>query len=307
MNRTLKNTEYRNFPDEEIEKIRKDHLNKIKEFKDSLDEWAKFYNKNYDELADDYNSAKQTKSENAINNFSLKMKTFLKEEVSVIDNYITTVMKSISNKLKGKKKSKGPKIDYIISQNIDNRIDAVCENNKNSSEIKIKENDSNPRSSHNLEPSRNNIQPQSEIQQSQPSNIEPRSILVQNDLKGKISIKKENFQKFLQKFDSKFAHLKNDPRRLFICIKTYNYGKKIYDNVKNLFDKYLSSVNQDGQELPTLIGGSTKNINKILSEMDRILFNQQVTVSLIFFESLDDIYEYFDNCGLRYDNIECKI
>jgi hypothetical protein len=41
--------------------------------------------------------------------------------------------------------------------------------------------------------------------------------------------------------------------------------------------------------------------------MDRILFNQQVTVSLIFFESLDDIYEYFDNCGLRYDNIECKI
>lgn len=302
MKRNLTN-EYRtrNFPDEDIEKIRSDHLNKIKEFKFYLDEWAKFFNQKFYEIGDDYDFAKENRSESRINNFSIKIKEFLNEDVSVIDDYMSRTVKSISNRLKGQKKSKGTILGYNISQNIEKRIDNACEKLKLKSDNKNLSNEINThRSDYNL-PVKKNV-PLNSLninQRSKNSNTASSTI---KDFKGEISIRNQKFEKLQQTFDSIFANIRNNPKNLYVCIKTYNSGEKIFNNTKKFYDKYLSSIVEEDDNKPMLIAGSTTNIIKILSEMDRILFNQKVTISLLFFESLDEIYGYFYDCGL-YHNI----
>ena len=291
------------FPNKEIEKIRKDHLNKIKEFKDSLDEWTNFYNKKFENLEEDFNFAKEIKSESTINNFSIKMKTFLKEDVSVIDNYISVIRKSISNKLKGKKKSIGNKIDYITSSNFECIINDVCANLKKNdkSNITIKKTKT-------LDPNDTiiNVKPSPNISPSKPTNIDSKPISIFKDFKGEISIKKENFQKLQILFDDCFPNLRSQRRRLYICINTYNYGENISDNIMKFFDDYISCMVEAENEQHMLIGGSTNNMYFILNEMDRIYLKQLVTVSIFIFESLDEIYNHFESFGISYEKINFK-
>lgn len=300
------------FPNKEIEKIRKDHLNKIKEFKDSLDEWTNFYNKKFENLEEDFNFAKEIKSESSINNFSIKMKTFLKEDVSVIDNYISVIRKSISNKLKGKKKSIGNKIDYITSSNFESIINDVCANlkliNQNISNNKNDKKNITINKTKTLEPNDTiiNVKPSPNISPSKPTNIDSKPISILKDFKGEISIKKENFQKLQILFDDCFPNLRSQRRRLYICINTYNYGEKISDNIMKFFDDYISCMVEAENEQHMLIGGSTNNMYSILNEMDRIYFKQLVTVSIFIFESLDEIYNHFENCGITYEKINFK-
>jgi hypothetical protein len=276
------------FPQDDIENIRKNHFKRIRELKELLDDWEIFLNSKFEELRKDYESAKHTRNKNTIENFSLKIKSFLKEDCGVIDNYLVTIKKSISNKLKGQKKSKGESKEFYTSQKIEERIDRVCEEIMSTSRSNIQSS-----------PKENLIIPK-KVQKVEIGS-EPHSIKIFKEFYDKINIEDRLFI-FLKEKCKKILGNYSSNKPFFILIEVENYTKIIIDYIKKFFERFIA-YKGDEREM-SLIGGSTKKLDKILDEIERLVSNRKLTLSIQFLRTYDDIYNHFERKNLPLEKIE---
>ena len=98
-----------------------------------------------------------------------------------------------------------------------------------------------------------------------------------------------------------------DNRAILETVSDCNLGK--LDQELGKIQLHLEESKIDQQKLENAldyyrqIQHPTDYIN---NEMDRIYFKQLVTVSIFIFESLDEIYNHFENCGITYEKINFK-